>query len=337
MIQSVKIQDLGKVNRLDVPRFGLVNLVIGPNGTGKTFLLKSLYVAHRTMEDFRKGDDNRNAPEILADHIRWCFQTEKLSELVRKGCSSLHFSTQVSGNTLSYSFSNSAEKKIIQCDYNFPTKLPNSIFLPAKEVLGLFDIITETALIQRRFGFDRTYSDLVQALKIQPHRGKNYAAFKDARQNLEKILGGKAEYDPEKNKWSYKEGNNKFSIGIASEGVKKISILDRLLANGYVTPGSVVFIDELESALHPEAISKMVTIIGHLAQKAGIQFFISTHSYHVVKCLYVLARRMQQYAPCLSCDNMGNTTVHDLSKGVPPNPIVAESIRLYEEELDLNV
>ena len=72
---------------------------------------------------------------------------------------------------------------------------------------------------------------------------------------LEKGENGKVDYDDNSGKWYYKnQSNQKFSIGATAEGVKKISIMDRLLGNGYVNKESVLFIDELESALHPNAI-----------------------------------------------------------------------------------
>lgn len=336
MITETHISDFGKIQTLDITKWGPVNLVIGTNGTGKTFLLKSLYCAYKTLEDFKKGNDNRTMPEILADYLRWCFQTEKLGELVRKGSTNLAYSMRTDDNTLNFSFSCAAEKKIVQLHGLKNSALANSVFIPAKEVLSLFDIIQQTAIIEKRFGFDRTYSDLVQALKIAPHRGKNHYAFRDARLSLEGILGGKAEYDETKGKWFYRENKNKFNIGIASEGIKKISILDRLLANGYISDGSVIFIDEIEAALHPEAISKLIDMICDLALRKKIQFFISTHSYHAVKCLYINAKRNNIHTPCISFTKQNvECEIGDLSQFIPSNPIIDESIRIFEEEIDL--
>ena len=51
----------------------------------------------------------------------------------------------------------------------------------------------------------------------------------------------------------------------------------------------MVFIDEPESALHPVAITKLIEIIVSLAD-SGIQFFIASHSYFVIKALYLAAQ-----------------------------------------------
>lgn len=61
---------------------------------------------------------------------------------------------------------------------------------------------------------------------------------------------------------------------------------------------SIGFIDEPESALHPTAISQLLDIIGVLAKK-GIQFFLSSHSYLVIKKLYLMARELNISFPYL--------------------------------------
>jgi len=100
-----------------------------------------------------------------------------------------------------------------------------------------------------------------------------------------------------------------------------------------LTKDSMVFIDEPESALHPVAITKLVEIIVSLAG-SGIQFFIASHSYFVIKALYLAAQKQQISIPVLSSID-GEWMGDDLLKGMPTNPIVDESIRLYEEEVEL--
>lgn len=337
MIQKVRLQNYGRIKMLPETECKRVNLILGENGRGKTFLLKSLYSAIRCLEEYGKGDDVRTLSDILSEQLRWCFQAERIGDLVTKGTKEpLQFYMLDDNEEFSYSFTNGAEKKAGTIHNKHSRKQSNSIFLPAKEVLSLFDIIQEFSH-RKQFGFDSTYSDLVNALSIAPHRGKNHYAFRDARTELENMLGGKADYDEKQRRWYYKEGSYRYSIGVASEGVKKISILDRLLANGYLTKGSVVFIDELESALHPEAITTFLNIIALIAENMDIQFFISSHSYHVVKKLHLLAKGRRVPTACLSFQKDGSVEWADLAKRIPSNSIIEESVRLYEEELDIDM
>ena len=146
------------------------------------------------------------------------------------------------------------------------------------------------------------------------------------------IIGGRIGYDEKQKAWFfYGENNKKFDLSITSEGIKKISILDALLGNHYLSKGSIVIIDEAEANLHPEMIARFMDIVYELA-KGGLQFFISSHSYFVIKKLYVMAQKHQISVPTWSFEN-GTAERFDLLDEMPENAIVNESIRLYKEEI----
>lgn len=216
-IESLEIKNYGNIESFKCDSFSNINLVIGENATGKTFLLKALYSAIRSMEDYRRGDDVRSMNDILSEKLRWTFQVDKLGDIVRRG---------------------------------------------AEEALSLFSVILKSREVDRAFGFDDTYYDLAKALRIAPSKGRNYTAFAKARKELKNVINGKVDYDEDSGKWYYRsETGQKFSIGAMAEGVKKISIMDRLFANGYISRESVLFIDELESALHPDAICEFLEML----------------------------------------------------------------------------
>ena len=50
-IQAVELQNYGNITPIKSSDFSNINLIIGENATGKTFLLKALYSAVSTMED----------------------------------------------------------------------------------------------------------------------------------------------------------------------------------------------------------------------------------------------------------------------------------------------
>ncbi len=290
----------------------------------------------RTLEEFRRGDEQRNAAEILADKLYWTFQTEKIGDLVGKGAAAnLSFRLGVNGDEFSYSFGKDTTKIISSLENHVPPRVSNSIFLPAKEVLSLHNIILKSRETDKVFGFDDTYLDLARALRQSGKGGGNFEAFAKSRQNLEAILGGKVEYDDGSGNWQFKEGKYRFPLGVTAEGVKKIAILDTLLSNRYLDPQSIVFIDELESALHPAAISKLLDIVAVLAEE-GIQFVLASHSYFVVKKLFLIAQEKNISIPILSSDQAVWNSA-DLKDGMPDNPIIKESIRLYEEEVNLSL
>ncbi|MFN2436907.1 MAG: AAA family ATPase [Desulfotignum sp.] len=334
MLKNIKFHNFGPLRHIDWPGLGRINLVLGENGSGKTFLLKALYVAMRTLEEHRRGEENRTAAEILVEKLRWTFQSDKIGDLVTKGAAGALTSTiELNDHMFEYSFGKDTTKQITSLENHVPPRSSNSIFLPAKEVLTLYNIILESREEKKHFGFDDTYLDLARSLRRSPKGGGNYAEFARSRVMLEQMLDGKIEFDENSGRWYFKKGNQKFSVGDMAEGIKKIAILDTLLGNRYLDTSSIVFIDEPESALHPAAISKLMDIVALLA-KRGLQFFLASHSYFVVKKLYLIALEKQMSIPVISCE--GNTwQCADLKNGMPENSIINESINLYKNEVEL--
>ncbi len=338
MISRLRLENFGPIGALDWKGLSNINLVIGNNGTGKTFLLKAAYTAVKSLEEYKRGDEPRRLESILAPKLYWTFQTERLGELVRKGAEGkLSFSLSLDEGTLAYSFGESTKDTIV--DLKGPVKglQSNSLFLPAKEVLTLYKPIISSREIEKSFGFDDTYFDLAKVLSIHTRRGRNYPEFAEARNKLEELIDGTVEYQEDKDRWVYRKRKERYTFPIvsASEGVKKVAILDTLLGNRYLGRGSIIFIDEPESALHPEAIAKFMGII-ELLSRCGLQFFVSTHSYFVIKCLSLIAQRAKESMPVLSFTEVGSEQ-SNLRSGFPDNPIIAESIRLYKEEVGLVV
>lgn len=334
-IQDFELDNFGPITKMKGQKLGKLNLIIGKNSTGKTYLLKTLYSLIRTQEEAQKGDDPRHFNEVLADKLYWTFQNEKLGDLVSKGTSKLSASMGMADKRkMKFEFGTDTTKKVTQVEHSTLQREANSIFLPPKEILSLQKIILKSALQDRVFGFDATYVDLALALQGQPQRGRNYDAFSNSRTQLEQIFTGKVTYNIAKSQWQYKQGNKIYSIHATAEGIKKIAILDTLLGNRYLTPSSVIFIDEPESALHPKAIVELLDIIKLLAD-AGIQFFMATHSYFVIKKLYLIALENKMSIPIFT-NSHDSWQQEDLLNGIPDNEIINESVRLFDQELEVS-
>ncbi|MGB3138095.1 MAG: AAA family ATPase [Nodosilinea sp.] len=335
MINSIELKNFGPIHELNCRNLGNINLIIGGNDSGKTILLKALYSAMRTLEEYKRGNEPRNAREILAEKLYWTFEIEKIGDLVTKGADEpLSFKMELSKSDFCYDFGKDTTKTILTLENHVPPRDSNSIFLPTKEVLSLYNVILRSRELYKTFGFDDTYLDLARALRQPPQQGNNYPEFVASRKSLHEILDGKVEYDEKAGRWQFKKGNQKFSIGVTAEGIKKIAILDTLLGNRYLDPKSIIFIDEPESALHPVAISKFLDIVSVLA-KRGIQFFMASHSYFVVKKLFLISQEDDPLSVKILSSNSGTWNVNNLKEGLPENPIINESIRLYKEEVRL--
>lgn len=334
MIHKFNIQSLGPISSLDSRKVGKINLFIGYNGVGKTFALKSLYVSIKSVEQYKRGKEPRSLKDILFDNLYWTFQSETLGNIVRKGDKELSIMLQsCKDEKLEYSFGSSTVSEIKNVHNTFAPTEVNSIFMPAKEVVSLSDAIERLYELDKMFGFDKTYVDLERAMN-KTIKGRNYKEFSEARKLLNDELGGKLEYDRNKKIWLFRDNDKKvFSLNLLSEGIKRLSILELLLGNHYLSSDSVVFIDEAEANLHPSLIEKFIEIIVLMAQ-AGVQFFISTHSYFVIKNLYIMSQQKNISIPVFSFEKDG-IIQSDLLDGMPQNPIIQESINVYRREIAL--
>lgn len=335
-IDKVCLKNYGVIGDFQCDHFSNINLIIGENGTGKTYLLKSLYSMIRSLEEYRRGDDVKPFNDVLSEKLRWTFQVDKLGDIVtRSAAEGLKFDIRLGNIAVNYQFSQSASSKVGSITEPGAGKSGNSVFIPAKEVLSLFSIILKSREVDKVFGFDDTYYDLAKALRIAPSRGRNYTAFANSRKIVNAVIDGKVDYDENGGKWYYKnKKNQKFSIGATSEGVKKIAIMDRLLANGYLNNNSIIFIDEIEAALHPEAVCQYLDMLDQIADEMELQIFITSHSYFVIKKLLLIALKRANYVTCISLGKDKEVQICDLHDGMPDNSIINASIRLYEQEIE---
>ncbi len=333
MIKYISTENLGPISQLNSGNLDRINLVIGPNQSGKTFLLKALYAGLKTVELYKRGKENRIDKEILSDKLYWTFQASELGSIVRKGENTMSF-TMVSDKNeeLTYSFGPSTSKQASIDKNTFTPRSSNTVFIPAKEILSIRNIILD-AKEDNQFGFEEPYSDLAKALN-RTQKGKNYDSFAQARDIVSNMVGGRLEYNEEKKEWQFRDKDRRvYEVATTSEGVKKLSILDILLGNRYLDNHAVIIIDEIEANLHPSMISQFLEAIFMLAE-SGVQFFIATHSYFVIKRLYILAHRKDMNIPVLSFDK-GACVVGNLKVEMPQNPIIDESIALYKDEISL--
>jgi hypothetical protein len=77
----------------------------------------------------------------------------------------------------------------------------------------------------------------------------------------------------------------------------------------------------------------------HLS-KAGIQVYLATHNYFVIKQLGILARKHQEsvsFCSLAKSDEGVECSLSDLREGMPPNAIVDASVELFERDVRLDM
>lgn len=333
MITNVDFSNLGPIADLNWQPSPQVNVIIGHNASGKTLLMKMLWALVRSRESWKRGDDPRTYREVLADKLYWTFEVPRLGQIVRQGQDRLEalITEQVKGKTVesAMALGARAERKPRAIEPECPSTC-DAIFVPAKEVLSVAKQV-KMARQNQQFGFGEPTADLVSLLEVPKLQGK--PPFGRARQTLEDLVG--ARIDLIEGNWILQAGHWKLPVSVVAEGHKRIAIFDRLILNRMLRKDSLLFIDEPEAFLHPEALLAFLRILLQLSE-SGVQLFLATHSLVVLNALRVYAESKKCSVSTLSLlrgEEHVEYRVDDLMDGMPKNAIVDASIRLYEMEM----
>lgn len=337
----------------DIPS---INLIIGKNDTGKTGILKLLYGTVKALEIYsiKAKQSDVIFKKELSDKLLDTFMPRKngLGDLVLKGSKEkLDVNITIAGNNGKYrqpiyfSFGERTEKSISTCIDHvvpLPNNTINALFIPAKEVLTAFNDIRNIRELQFGVGFDDTYLDLIKALNIPTTKGRVANELSQVNQTLEDLFEGKIEQTGlNEQPFIFKKGNQQFAMQQTAEGIKKIGILTTLITNRQLGKGTILFMDEPETALHPDAIRQMVEMLVAMS-KAGVQIFLASHSYFVIKQLANCAKRDELNVRCWNMRREDGKTIinsyHDLIDGVlPSNSIIDEALKMYDEEISIDL
>ena len=352
MIKSVLLKNFMGYSEFNSGEFASVNVFIGKNDTGKTGLLKLLYVSAKTIDVYAKRIQNEDVifKKLIAEKLNDSYQPGKkgLGELVSKITKEkLSVDIEFSHKKLDYqeklhfSFGESTTNTIVDCQDSIKPISENfrCLFIPAKEVLTSLKAIRATRDNLHIPGFDDTYLDLIRALVIPSQQGNLISELKEVNKRLEELFEGHIEQQADDD-FLFKKGNTEFSMQLTAEGVKKIGIITTLIRNRQLNSNAVLFLDEPETTLHPEATRELVEMLMLMA-KSGIQIFIATHNYFVLKQLHLTAKRNEISTNCYSLSREKGKSivsrVYDLKNEFPENPISDEAIKMSDEEVKLDL
>jgi len=351
-LTSLNVENfVGFHQRLEWRGHASLNVIIGVNDTGKTHLLKLLYTMTRSIEDYSKkqaGPEPKELAELLSSKLRWTFLPQKmeLGRLVTRGAGNrLGVELRWSGNgRLKFGFGRDTTVRITEIETNEIRQLDGhkATFLPPKEILSIFDAIVATRETAEIASFDDTYYDLVQDFRQPTVAGNWKEPIKRVFKHLEDVTGGGEVELQTDGSIMFRRGKESFNMHQTAEGIKKIGILSRLMRNRRLTPagGCMLFVDEPEVNLHPKAIVLFADMLHEFAQ-SGVQVYLTTHSFYLLKRLEQLARKhMTDYSLLdLRKQDVGGVlgSATQLKDGLPMNPIVEESLRLYEADVALDL
>jgi len=312
-----------------------INVFVGANGTGKTHLMKVAYAAC----DITKS--NQGFAEKL---IRVFLPSGRsLGRLVKRHKTSARCSVEVLREKLKLraSFSNHstvAESATVTGIKDWNNHQIESVYIPVKEMLSNAPGF-RSLYAQREIHFEEIYADILDRAYKPALRGKVDKTRRKLLTILQKTIDGKVTTDKKEEFFlRNKQGNLEFSL--LAEGMRKLGLLWLLIQNGTLLEGSVLFWDEPESNLNPKLYGSLMEILLEL-QRIGVQIFLATHDYAILKELDLRKRDSDQIVfhsfyrdkntqeiACRPANNYAD---------IDPNTIAEAFADLYDREVKRNI
>jgi hypothetical protein len=278
-----------------------VNVFIGENGTGKSHLLKLLYVLNEGVRQFQtretgpSSETAESLEESLSALFLGVFQPDSLGRLVRRGRGRRKAkisATWTSGEQeCTVDVTITSQNRLAATSSSLPD-LERSVFIPTREVLSLFPGFV-AAYIRRESAFDRTYYDLCVSLDAKPLRGPRDAVRADLLRPLEEALGGRVINDGGRFYLALPDGH--MEAPLVAEGLRKLAMLHYLIVNGSLTANGFMFWDEPEANMNPRLTRLTGTTVFGLAA-AGVQTFLATHDYILTSEMALAAETSADHA-----------------------------------------
>lgn len=255
-----------------------VNLFIGANGTGKTHLMKIAYAAC----------DVTKTGQAFAEKLVSTFlpSGRALGRLVKREGKSSAARIAVSRGpmNLELSFSNHAkdwnhDKVVTKGSTAWQSAPLESVFIPVKEMLANAPGF-RSLWARREVHFESIYADIIDRAFLPILKGPKDQHRKTLLNALQRAMDGKVIEKNEEFRLKNRHGELEFTL--LAEGIRKLGLLWLLIQNGVLVNGAVMFWDEPEANLNPKLFSVVVDILLQL-QRMGVQIFVSTHDYAVLK------------------------------------------------------
>jgi len=339
MISRIKLKNFGPFKETTLEFSDQINVFVGTNSTGKTFLLKLLYSAIQTLNLYGNLNKEKFGYELskklkdvflvdkvgrLTTRIRGHKRTEIEMELNHKEILSFNFSTRHSNVEI-----NQKEEK---------KKIEGAIYIPPKEIISILDRGFETVCEEGRFIFEEVYCDLAKKLNQALARGRYDEIINKILKRLNIEFLNRI-YRKNKEFFLYLKGLGQLEAKLVAEGYRKLITLIYLIKVGEFEKSKYLFWDEPEANLNPSMVEKLIDIWLFISKELNTQIFIATHDYFILKHLDLKRKRegvdVKFFGFNLDWKDFSvSVKPSDDFYGIEPNPILDEFKKLYLKEFE---
>lgn len=313
-----------------------VNVLVGANGTGKTHLMKVCYAA---CESRGEADFTRNLVRVFRPSGR------RPGRLVRQSGDSGEATVRVERGSLALeSLFKSNPRPVSLHPSTFRTEEPDqdardwlpveSVYIRVEEVLSNASGF-RSLYAQREIDFEEVYKDVLDRAYLPALRSPIDGDREDLLASLRKAVDGEVAVEGEEFFLRSEQGDLEFSL--VAEGIRKLALLWLLIRNGTLQPDSILFWDEPETNLNPKLFGIVMDVLLKL-QRAGVQVFLATHDYVILKELDLRTTNADDVAFHALHENeekgeIGCDTTYSY-RGIHPNAIADTFTDLYNREIE---
>jgi len=340
--------EIERFTAFDAARLDLapgINVLIGDNGTGKSHVLKLLYVLH---EATRKHWSNSETPTGFAAQVHGYLVStflpdgDQVGRLVRRipgGPKTARVRAVLA--SVEVEFAVTPKGRVTAPQPKHPDDLEPAIsrpavFLPPREMLSIYPgFVSDWE--ERASTYDRTYYDLCLLLGKSPLKGARDGERRLLLAPLEEALGG--EIYTAGGRFFVRSQDGDIEMPLLAEGLRKIAQLAYLVINGALRRHSLLLWDEPEANLNPEKAPLLAATVLGLARR-GVQVVLATHDYVLAS---ELSRQMEAAADTqpacaffsLHRDAVGQRQIERAERFtlLQHNPILDALAALHDREL----
>ena len=275
VLTRAKLERFTAFENLDISFSPGINVFVGENGTGKTHLMKVCYAACDVTTS------RSTFPEKLVNAM--LPRRRAVGRMVKRpGGGKCQLAVYDHDKSITASFSTHVKlpsSVVMTGAEDWGERRIRSAFIPVKDMLANapgFRSLYETSELH----FEEIYADILTRAFRPPLRASEDAIRKNLLSKIRSIVGGRILYVNEEFVLRNQYGDLEFTL--LAEGLRKLGLIWLLIQNGTLGDSSVLFWDEPETNLNPRLYRSVIETL-LLLQRGGVQIFLATHDYVVLK------------------------------------------------------
>ena len=294
---KIEFENLGPLEKgeLDLSNLKNLNVIIGPNNSGKTYfsyfiytVLKKFYekidlnfgLKSKGIRNLLKKEEKDYSKELLKD-LPIIFHTNEKKFDNTKINVSLHITDKFDNIEENYHFEKTAKILDINNIYFFPAERSGAVlfykqlFQSGNDILRKFELSRDVNILKDVSNYPEPINEYMKFLNRNFEDKNETEIYKNVFVNIEDIIDGEILVRDDKILYKNKK-DFELEMGLVSSTVKTL-VGFYLYIKYCAKKGDIIFIDEIELNLHPKNQLVLIKLFNILT-KYGIKFIVSTHS-----------------------------------------------------------